>query len=523
MEIVFSSFEEGHEVLAIATGMSERDAARSKLPQEIIVPALVIDGEGTLTHWVAEGTYCDKESGNLVIWGPAFPGVTLLASARGGDSASAWTNLHRVASLIKKAHLAGSLDDDALRSIATGGPEAIICGADGRILILPADLYIRALASHGGLVTAENRAFWVHPDTETLNTGWSFAFLMGTVAYRIVTGREPFTVPDQSRISGEDGSVEEQIARNIGQGIFEPVELARWNVKKQAADSINALISSKVAASTDTLLAFGPDYASLFDSTKDRSQAPSEFFEKKISAKRRRDATIERESFIRRHRRSFVISSIIAFFTLLLAGVYIHDMSEKPTTKGMSADSVIRGYYAGIASLDQEIPAAYAAKGVKADYADMLSNLFVASKMRETFERTKGIVSPQEIFRGEDPDKKSVFGISRLTLDILTEDASDVRYGVSYYLWLPVAPPTEDDANNASESAGANMPVNSLSVYRYRETVTVSRIKERWQISSIVPIERTLVAEGADAILSRIATGRATNEPWAPLPGETIE
>lgn len=523
MEIVFSRFEAGREVLAISTGMSERDAARSKLPQEIITPALVIDGEGTLAHWVAEGTVCDKESGNLVIWGPSFPGITLLASARSGDSASAWAALHRVASLVKKAHLAGNLDDDALRSIATGGPEAIICGTDGRVLILPANLYTRALESHGGLITAENRAFWVHPDTDTLNTGWSFAFLMGTVAYRIVTGREPFAVPDQSRISEEDGSIEEQIARNIGQGIFEPVELARWNVKKQAADSINALISSKVAASIDTLLAFGPDYSSLFDSAKDGSQAPSDFFEKKKSAKRRRDATIDRESFIRRHRRSFVIGSIIAFFTLLLAGVYIHDMSEKPTTKGMSAEAVIRGYYGGIASLDQEIPAAYAAKGIKADYADMLTNLFVATKMRETFERTKGIISPQDLFHGEDPDKKNVFGISRLTINTLAEDTFTAKYGVSYYLWLPVAPPTEDDAKATAENATANAPINSLSIYRYRETVTLSRVKERWQISSIVPIERTLVAEGAAEILSRIATGRATDEQWAPLPGETIE
>jgi len=555
MDIVSSSTHEGREVLAIATGMSEHDAARSKLSQVIVAPALVIDAEGAVTRWTAEGTYCGSEGGNIAIWGPAFPGLTLLASTRSPDQKSAWANLHRVASTIKKAHIVGAIDDETLRSIATAGPEAIVCGTDGRVLVIPAELYLRALSSLGETVTAENRAFWVHPDANTLNAAWSFAFLAGTLAYRIVTGHVPFPIPE--RVSGEDGTALEMIARNIGQGIFEPVELACWNIKKQAADSINALISATVAASTDTLLAFGPDYAALFDPTKAGVKAPEEFIEKKRTAKRRRDATVDRESFIRRHKRSFAIGAVIALFVGLLAGIYFHDLSARPTTRGLAPERIIRGFYAAIARLDQETPSAYSARGVKEDFTDMLSSLFVTVKMRQTYERDDPLLSPQNLFRGQGVEGKTIFGISRLEIATQEETAREVRYAVSYYLWLPVDPPTEGDAGDSVKAVGrdtdkatttkaaaatadtvtatadtvaatadktAAAPVAPpLSVYQYRETVTLTRGKDRWLITAIEPTARTLVVSGSKAVLSAMASGDAANEPWAPFPGESLE
>jgi hypothetical protein len=546
MDIVSKSAHEGREVLAIATGMSEHDAARSKLSQVITAPALVIDAEGAVARWTAEGTYCDAESGNLVIWGPAFPGPTLLASARSTDRKSAWANLHRVASTIKKAHISGAIDDETLRSIATAGPEAIVCGTDGRVLVIPAELYLRALSSLGEEVNAENRAFWVHPDANTLNAAWSFAFLAGTLAYRVVTGHVPFPVPE--RVSGEDGTALEMIARNIGQGIFEPVELACWNIKKQAADSINALISATVAASTDTLLAFGPDYAALFDPTKAGTEAPNDFIEKKRTAKRRRDATVDRESFIRRHKRSFGIGAIVTLFLGLLAGIYFHDLAARPTTRGLAPERIVRGFYAAIARLDQETPTAYSGRGVKEDYADMLASLFVTVKMRQTYERDNPLLSPQELFRGQEAAGKTIFGISRLEIATQEESAREVRYAVSYYLWLPVDPPSEESAGQgdktevkkgesgttaatatsttgkaAEDTATATPAYPPLSVYQYREMVTLTRGKDRWLIEAIEPTARTLVVSGSQAVLSALSSGEAGSEPWAPFPGESLE
>lgn len=540
MDIVSSSIHEGREVLAIATGMSEHDAARSKLSQVITTPALVIDGEGVVTRWTAEGTYCDGESGNLAIWGSAFPGPTLLASTRSPDRKSAWANLHRVASTIKKAHISGAIDDETLRSIATAGPEAIVCGTDGRVLVIPAELYLRALSSLGEAVTAENRAFWVHPDANTLNAAWSFAFLAGTLAYRIVTGHVPFPIPE--RVSGEDGTALEMIARNIGQSIFEPVELACWNIKKQAADSINALISATVAASTDTLLAFGPDYTALFDPMKTGADAPEEFIEKKRTAKRRRDATVDRESFIRRHKRSFFIGAIVTLFIGMLVGVYFHGLMARPTTRGLAPERIVRGFYAAIARLDQETPSAYSGRGVKEDYTDMLSSLFVTVKMRQTYERDDPLLSPQDLFRGQGAEGKTIFGISRLEIATQAETAREVRYTVSYYLWLPVDPPTEESSGESEKkesvvadtsattdtaAAGGNATAAPttppLSVYQYRETVILTRGKDRWLITAIEPTARTLVVSGSKAVLSAMASGDAESEPWAPFPGESLE
>lgn len=326
-----------------------------------------------------------------------------------------------------------------------------------------------------------------------------------------MTGNEPFPIRGKGHPSGEDGSAEERIFRNMRQGIFEPVELARWDVRKQAAECIDALVSAKVAASTDTLLAFGADFASILDPAKEGTEAPSDFYERQRNESERRTATVGRESFVRRHKRSFVIGAIVAAFVGILLGVYLRDMANKPTTAGLTADEVIYGYYGGIARLDQEIPVAYAAKGIKADYAEMLSHLFVTAKMRETYEQKSGILSPAGLFRDGSPGTKIVFGLSRLEIRTVRKNALDARYDVSYYLWLPTAP---DDGDGAK--AGAY----PLSIYLYRERVTLSAAKGRWLITSVIPAARTLIEGDSERVLSMIASGKAGKEAWAPTPAE---
>jgi hypothetical protein len=521
MEIVSSRNIDGKGSLAIATAMNERDAARSRIAQEITMPGLVIAQDGSLSEWVAEGASRENDADAISIVGPGFPGTTLLASVVSGDPKAAWSCLHRAATAVLKARATGLVGDDRMRAIASAGPEAIVCGSDGGVLFLPADPYVRALESHGGKVPVENRALWIHPDADTIDVERSFAFLVGTLAYRILAGREPFPVPERAGNQEIDGTDEEFIARNVGNRIFEPIRLARWDIREQAAASIDALISSEVAASVDTLLAFGADLDSLIDPGKAASGNHEDFSRKKRVAQRKRDTAVIRESFVRRHRQSFMIGSVIAFFVAMLAGLYVHDVALRPSTFGMSPEAVILGYYGAIARLDQEIPAAYAAKGVKNDYDEIVSRLFVSAKMREAYEKIHSVISPAALFRGENPGSMTVFGLTRFDAQPVRKSTTEILYDVSYYIWIPADPGTEGTAS--AEAAERTPPIKAehpLSIYWYRETVTLSFPKDRWLITRIEPKARTLINGDAALILSKIADGTASREGWAPTDEE---
>ncbi len=521
MEIVSSRKIDGKDSLVIATAMSERDAARSRIAQEITMPGLVLEADGSASEWVAEGTRREDDGDAVSIVGPGFPGTTLLASVVSGDPKEAWAFLHRAATAVLKARATGLVGDDRVRAIASAGPEAIVCGADGRVLFLPADPYVRALESHGGKVPVENRSLWIHPDADTIDVERSFAFLVGTLAYRIIAGREPFPVPERSGNQEIDGTDEEIIARNVGKAIFEPIHLARWDIREQAAASIDALISSEVAASVDTLLAFGADLDSLIDQGKAASGSTEDFSRKKRIAQRKRDTAIVRESFLRRHHRSFIIGSVIAFFVAMLAGLYVHDVAQRPTTFGMAPEAVIRGYYEAISRLDQEIPAAYAAKGVKNDYDEIVSRLFVSAKMREAYEKIHSVISPVALFRGEDPGSMTVFGMTRFDAQPVRRSTTEILYDVSYYLWIPADPGAEGPASaEATDRPASVTGKHPLSIYWYRETVTLSFPKDRWLITRIEPKDRTLINGDAALIHPKIADGTASREGWAPTDEE---
>ena len=520
MDIVSVKTHEGHAVLALNTGLTSRAFAQSKLPRCLTLPAFVLDPSGSVERWNMEGTFCEASGGKETVfaYGPAFSGATLLAIVQGVDRKAAWEGLYRTISLITKANLAGKIGDETLRDVATAGPGAIVCANDGRILILPSELYIRALSAQSIDVVTASRFFWVHPDAASLNTSWSFAFLSGTLAYRIAAGREPFPAPESAHKSGEDGTVHEQIARSMNGGIFEPIELAVWNIRPAAAACINALISTDVAASTDTLLAFGPDFSSLLDPSKEGTGATVDFLEKKKSAKRQRDAAIGRESFFRRHRRAFRISAVVVGFFAFIGAILVHDLRSKPSTQGMLADEVIHGYYAAIANLDQEIPTAYAAHDVQIDYADIITNLYVTNKMREAYERDAGLLTPAKLFAEGKPGKKAIFGLTRLDIRQGSADTGMVHYEVSYYLWLPVGPEGKSGAeSNPATNAEDQKP---LTIYRYQDSVTLSLIKNRWLVSRITPKERALVTEAGEKIYSEIEKGNANAEQWAPSPEE---
>lgn len=513
MTIVSSKELEGRPVLTIDSGLTPRSFAQSRLSGLLSGRGYIINPSLAVEEWIPEGTCCN-DSGTretMQIYGMAFPGKTLLEIIGGENKEEAWKQLYQCISVITRASIGGKITMEMLTMIAGAGPEAILLADDGRILILPCDLYTRCIDSHKEKVSQENRLVWIHPDYRTLNPSWSFAFLAGTLAYRIAAGFPSFMA---------EGSLQaEELALNMRNGIFEPLQFAVWPIRATAAKCINELISTGIATSTDTLLAFGPVYSGILDPAKEGLPETEEFLKTKTAEENKRLVSIRRKKFFRLYKNKFKIAAAVLVVFGVFAGTYIHDLQSKPSTKGLIPLEIVTGYYNGISGLDQEKPAAYTTKSVKIEYPDLITNLFVTSKVRSAYEPETGIMTPAQLFLEHSPGKKTVFGITALSIDKISESDTAAEYSVSFFIWMPLAAEKGETSEKATETAKPETVVQ-LSVYKYKDSVVLTYKKDRWKITGIQKIERTLVEGNGKALLESIAVGFADGLPYAPSQAE---
>ena len=512
MTIIETKAREGRNVLAIRTGLTPRAFAQSKLPRETTSRGLIFEPSGSIRAWIPEGTFSEGTGPEERMWvyGPAFPGQTLLSSLS-QDRETAWARLHQAILLIHKAAVSGLVTAADLALIAGAGPEALICGDDGSVLALPHGLYTRAIANQGERSAFDNRLRWVHPDRRTISPARAFAFLAGTCAYRIVAGFPAF---GEAIAMGENAPAEpsifaEDTARNIRHSIFEPLSLASWELRPAAASCIDALVSTQLAASADTLLAFGTEYKSLIDPQKEGVPPSDAHKAAREASARRRAGLVRRERFIRKYRRAFAIAGAIAVTAGILVGVWVNDMRSKPTTLGLSPMDVVSGYYGAIDRLDQEIPKAYHDSGMVIDYEDIVTNLYVTSKIRQSYEGEEVIISPATLFALGKPGKHAVYGLTNLAIkeESVSKDAAE--YSVSLYQWLP-------ESEHPVEAAADGTVPAQLSISRRTEKLRLEWRKDRWMISAFIPTGRTLITDDATLIFFQIEDNSALSQPWAP-------
>jgi len=504
MNIVSTRLLGDRTVLALDTGMTPRAFAQSRFSQILGSAGLVLDPSGTVESWIPEGTVCDETRSRkkMLVYGPHFDGISLLETTAGADREAAWSRFHQCIAAINRAFLAGNVSPETLTAIAGSGPEAVLVSADGRILVLPFDIYTRCLAGQGEKHEIENRLLWIHPDYRTLNPSWAFSFMAGTLAYRIAAGKPPF--------SSEGILKAEELAFNTRNGVFEPLELAVWAIRPAAASCINSLISTGVATGAETLLAFGPAFAGILDPARDGVPESADFLKAKKASEKKRTGRMHRKNFFRRHRTTLTVIGILVAVVAVFAASWLHDLAGRPTTKGMESAEVVAGYYAAVESLDQEIPQAYTARGVKPDYTEFTTNLFVTSKVRQAYEQNTGIISPARLFALREPGNYTVYGMTGLSIVRMKEDATHAEYEVSFHLWMPFS-----ESQAASGEAGAR-----LSVHRYRDAVSLDLRKEMWKITGIRSLERTLVEGDGSKLFKAIADKTADALEWAPTPEE---
>lgn len=502
MSIVSNSLYKGKTVLAIQTSLRPRAFAQTKLSQTVSEQGIILHTDGSISKWGIEGTYSNTDilGDPIVMYGEQFEGASLLEILE-KEASSAWESLYSVFLVLQKSSQDGRLTHDQFINFLNAGPGSLIVGLDGSILILPSEIYIKSLASFGIKAEIEQRYSWIHPDTSLLDVSRGFAFLAGTLMYRLISGKPAF------EYKGEDtnGAL---LAHYIQNNFFEPLNIASWTIRPDVARVINDFLDIKVATSINPILSYGPSFLSLLDEAKLNTPESKEFLVLKKKAESKRKKAERNKLFVKKYKGAIITALVVCVVVGLGMGLTIRDAKAKPNTLGLEPYDVIYNFYQAIDQLDQEIPRLYSVKGVKYDYDSFITNLYVASKVRETYEQNGGILSPSDLLKTDTIEGRQIYGITGLIITLQEQTKDIASFFVSLYVWLPFV---SDSGSKINEELEQEVP---LSIYHYTETIGLSFVKDRWLISEFVPIERKELELSPQEILDILQSNIIV--PWLP-------
>lgn len=510
----------GEQVLTLDTSMGSRAFAQSGLPKLLAEEGFLIDPEGSIREVLPLGTFADneEEGESMQVFFPFFPGRNLLETLREAPQEEAWSAVHKAMTLLAKLARRGGREALPAEAAGRSGPLSVLAAEDGSLFVLPPTLFRRCLASRGAKADLEDRLLWVHPDPDAAGTEGSLSFLAGTLAYRTLSGLSPYRVQEPGAADRKDERPpSESLALEMRKGRREPACYAAPTFSEALCRAVDACLEPSGSAGSlalDRLLALGQSLSALRDPGRiERAQSP-QFIREREACLRKLNRRRFWDAFVRRRRGTLAASALAAAVVAAVGLTIASDNARKPTTRGLSAPEVVDRFYSGIAVLDQEWPDACLAKGVKADYQDFLTTLYVTAKVRESYEHNGGILSPALLYALGETQGRTVFGMTGFEVSEISGEPEGALFEASFYLWLPSSEGTNaDGTGNVGEQ---------LSIYRYRDRVTVAPVKDRLRITRFEPRERTLVEGKGSSILAMIAGDDALEEPWAPT-AEEIE
>ncbi len=510
MALVEHSTREGSRVLVVRTGMNPRSFAQSRLSKITTVPGHLVDSTGQVDSWQFEGTFCDDTGSReeIVLFGTDYQGTPLIDLVQGTDKKLAWSAMHRCISLLEKVLQSGN-QDLVLNAVRTG-PAGILMGDNGGLLVFPAEACIACIETQPGTFPVDNRHRWIHPDADTLPPERSLSFLAGVMAYRIIAGQMPFAH------TGEDAPLSQQIAETIRKHRYMELSRTVWEVRNSAAQCVDGLINTSLSNSTATLLAFGNDFDAICDPERAGQVPTAEFTDIRDWEIKRFNTAIKKAVFMKKYRVLYSGALVACCALLAFLAIWRFDSAAKPTTEGLDSSEVVLRYYTAISQLDQVTPRAFSKRRVKPDYDDFTASLYVSAKMRQTYERDAGIITPAQLYAGQWNKDKMVYGMTQLSVRAVSRGEKTAQYEVSFYLWLPFSPSPEDAPLDPF-----NAPIQ-LSLYLYRDIVNLEYARNRWIISAIEHAERTTIEENGQKVLDLVNNPEGKTKKWAPS-NEEIE
>ncbi len=230
----------------------------------------------------------------------------------------------------------------------------------------------------------------------------------------------------------------------------------------------------------------------------------------------RQRRSIKRRRFIRKNRGVIMGMSIVFLCLAGITALVVSDIRAKPTTENMTPLEVTEMFYQGINTLDQSLIDACITGNAGKEYSDLVTNLYVIGRVRQAYERTPGIMTPEQWLDTETPRNHSVFGLTNLKTEKTDapQTGGKAAFTVSFYMLLP-QPPETDSPDESSDSLSADAPY-PLSVHRRTDTVTLSLKGGRWRISDITTEQDDPVPVDTEAFFSSYEKGNPPLLEWVP-------
>lgn len=516
MGIVSRTEIDGKTVLALSSGLSEYAAAKSRLQRGSLSTGYLISPDGAVTPWITEGSFCRDLSadprvsheGIFHLYGPDFDGTALVDIVRDPDPVKAWKRFQSVIRTIQEAaKTAGAPGQAVLAEAGQTGPAGILLAADGSILVL-GEVYRRCLAGQGETTEREHRLEWVHPDCAREPAEKNFAFLSAALAYRIAGGVSPF-------MTGQLWSLREKaceqeaafIARLVRGGYVLPLSTVNQAAAGPFSDTVMKTLAGEHPDGISAILGFKDLPASIAAASSPQADTAETSNE---TAVRLMKARLTRTIFIRKHSTKFILTGLVTGFLAVFISMYVSDLRNKPDTAGMESREVVIGFYDAVARLDANTITSFATNSASKEYTNLVSGMYMTNRILGRDEITGRFTNPQRLFRDALNASHTVYGITRLEVQDAGSDGERAEFLVSLYLFLP----EETREENGFDMAGR--AVQPLTVYRYRDRCVLTRKKNRWKITGIEQLERSIEEASGRVIFNAIASGTGNTLPYAP-------
>lgn len=507
------------EGITIDTGLSAREAGTAKLSQHQTEQGVIIkvadDGIVTYSSWSWTGSHEDITPGrknySVFVDGEPFEGKPLLTLMDEADDA--FTGEDKAASKTARAKLAAAVnalsaavEDAAEKNITlqNNGPLGTLVADDGRILLLPENVFVRALASRSGRDASRFSGCWKNDALQGID-GWHFT--LACYAYRYLSGKTAFPQEDsQIRVAdyfdrnfvplswfctlkgaaAHDGcEAPDADLQALYDAIYidlskaAPVQETAKQKKKKRATKRSAIEDIKSVALPEL-----PLY-------EDRECANYTFTGEYV----RQQKKLKKTRFIRQNEMAIKWGGIALIVVLVLGISYIKDRMAGPTTKGMEPAEVLYQFYDAFDQLDNTLFDCSHSDDCANKMSTYLSTMFVTSKMRQSYEGMGNYTMNQwlntKVLAGT-----YVFGITHLTFTPLSQE-----------------PPSEVPADTADEFSWKvhyyicyNMGNEEFSYIDQSDIITISWVDDRWLVTGHETVESISYEDAAPRLTVEAVT-----------------
>ena len=507
MNGIFRFEYEGKKVLGIDTGLSAEAFARARLAHLVTDPGYLVSlrnsSEPAVEPWRAGGTVELAVNGRagpqkpvMVVWGPDFAGLSLDEIITRGGGPGSGNVLGALAAWVRAR---AALPAEG-RFPPWPGAAFVDEGAE-TVFFLPEAAARRVFDSGDEGTRIDGAERWTHPD---YSGEAADVFTAAALLYFVLSGSFPY--PCRNR---------DVLREDIREGFFVSPRLAAPGLLDEAASLISASLSPRAKlkgprpALTDLVrligtaalpnaaaaenTAAGPDgklglFRSLTPAEKEALEAERERFSRK------REKAVKTSRFLRRNRTAILAVAGALVIAALAAGSLIRTQLDRPSTRGMDPAAVVESYYNAINALDHEMLEACVTGGAGKDDINMVTSLYVVSKVRQAYEAREIFINP-EVWResGGGISEKAVFGIGDLKIRETDTDGGGPAVYRAGYLFFNPYPDSDgaaggtangDTVTPSAESPETPPPAPS-GIPRLDELVLEKNKKGLWHITEI--------------------------------------